>query len=188
MFRQTTLPCIETARCRLKLLEPHQAEIMARFRQENRLHLESWEPTRTPEFFTPAFWEIQLRIALKDFRLGNSVCFAITDLAETEVMGVCNYTNIIRGTFLSCHLGYALASRHESQGIMYEVLQTSLDYIFEEIRLHRVMANYLPRNQRSGDLLKRLGFKIEGQAEAFLKINGRWEDHVLTARLNPREI
>jgi len=187
MFRQKSLPHIITPRCRLALLEPHQAEIMAQFRNANRLHLRQWEPTRSDQFFTAAYWEIQLRIALKHFRTGNSVCLVITDPAETEVMGVCNYTNMCRGTMMSCQLGYALASRHQGQGIMYEALQASLDYIFEEVGLHRVMANYLPRNQRSGDLLARLGFKIEGHAEKFMQINGRWEDHVLTSRINPNE-
>ena len=187
MFRQKSLPCITTPRCRLALLEPHQAEIMAQFRNANRLHLRQWEPTRSDQFFTSAYWEIQLRMALKHFRTGNSVCLVITDPAATEVMGVCNYTNIVRGTMMSCQLGYALASRHQGQGIMYEALQASLDYIFAEGRLHRVMANYRPRNQRSGNLLARLGFKIEGHAEKFMQINGRWEDHVLTSRVNPND-
>ncbi|KFN17466.1 hypothetical protein JM66_20365 [Aeromonas bestiarum] len=38
---------------------------------------------------------------------------------------------------------------------------------------------------RSGALLERLGFEREGLARDYLMINGRWEDHVLTARLNP---
>jgi [ribosomal protein S5]-alanine N-acetyltransferase len=185
MLHQIELPCIATARCRLKLLEPHQAEIMTRFRVANRLHLAQWEPTRSIEFFTSGYWEIQLRRALQDFRQGNSVCLAITDPVETEVFGVCNFTQIVRGTFMSCHLGYALAQRYEGQGIMFEALQASLRYIFEDLRLHRVMANYMPRNQRSGALLQRLGFKIEGHAEKFLKIDGRWEDHVLTSLINP---
>jgi ribosomal-protein-alanine N-acetyltransferase len=188
MLRQTRLPAINTQRCHLRLLEPHQAELMLQFRQANREHLARWEPRRSSEFFTAPFWEIQLRIALKDFRLGQSLCLVILDPAEQEVMGVCNYTNMVRGTFQSCHLGYALSHRYEGQGIMREALQGSLDYVFNELRLHRVMANYLPHNDRSGELLKRLGFKIEGYGEQYLKINGRWEDHVLTALLNPLDV
>ncbi|MDP7357271.1 MAG: GNAT family N-acetyltransferase [Pseudomonadales bacterium] len=45
-------------------------------------------------------------------------------------------------------------------------------YIFNELKLHRIIANYLPRNKRSGALLKRLGFEIEGKARELLKING----------------
>ncbi|MNR55956.1 ribosomal-protein-S5-alanine N-acetyltransferase [compost metagenome] len=46
------------------------------------------------------------------------------------------------------------------------------------------MAHYMPENERSGALLKRLGFEVEGLARDYLKINGAWRDHVLTARIN----
>ncbi|MGL4717164.1 MAG: 30S ribosomal protein S5 alanine N-acetyltransferase, partial [Aeromonas sp.] len=44
---------------------------------------------------------------------------------------------------------------------------------------------YMPANQRSGALLERLGFEREGFARAYLLINGRWEDHILTSLINP---
>ncbi|HXB04460.1 MAG TPA: 30S ribosomal protein S5 alanine N-acetyltransferase, partial [Candidatus Angelobacter sp.] len=46
-------------------------------------------------------------------------------------------------------------------------------------------ANYMPRNTRSAAVLARCGFKVEGHAPAYLLIDGRWEDHVLTAITNP---
>jgi ribosomal-protein-alanine N-acetyltransferase len=39
---------------------------------------------------------------------------------------------------------------------------------------------------RSGRLLGRLGFVIEGYARDYLLVNGRWEDHVLTSLINPQ--
>lgn len=159
--------------------------MMVQFRTDNREYLKPWEPRRPPEFFTQGYWEMQLRHALREFRAGASVCLAILDSQESEVLGVCNYTNIVRGTFEACHLGYALAERYQGQGLMFEALTESNRYMFEEIGLNRIMANYLPRNVRSGRLLARLGFVIEGEARRFLKINGRWEDHILTSQLNP---
>lgn len=179
------LPELRSARVCCRLLEPHEAIRMVEFRQDNRLHLESWEPRRPPEFFTEGFWEIQLRLALKDFRDGVSACFAILSADEDEVFGVCNYTGIVRGTFQSCHLGYALSHRHEGAGIMYEALSLTNDYIFRDLGLHRIMAGYLPHNDRSRRLLERLGFEKEGFARKYLKINGHWEDHVLTSLINP---
>ncbi len=185
MMRIMPLPRVVTERLVLKLLEPSDAPLMARFRQENREHLTRWEPTRSVEFYTDGFWQMQLRSAIREFRSGTSVCLVIMDEFEQEVVGVCNYTNIVRGTFQSCHLGYALAARHQGHGLMYEALVASNRFIFDQLDLHRIMANYLPRNHRSGDLLKRLGFAIEGEAKSFLKINGKWEDHVLTSLINP---
>jgi ribosomal-protein-alanine N-acetyltransferase len=67
---------------------------------------------------------------------------------------------------------------------MRESLQASISYVFSELRLHRIMANYMPFNRRSGGLLRRLGFVVEGYARDYLQINGAWEDHVLTSLTN----
>ncbi|BBN52682.1 hypothetical protein TRE132_08070 [Pseudomonas chlororaphis subsp. aurantiaca] len=67
---------------------------------------------------------------------------------------------------------------------MHEALQTAIGHMFDELKLHRIMANYIPDNQRSAALLERLGFEREGYARAYLQIAGRWQDHVLTARVN----
>jgi ribosomal-protein-alanine N-acetyltransferase len=32
------------------------------------------------------------------------------------VIGTCNYTNIVRGAFHACHLGYQIARDHEGRG------------------------------------------------------------------------
>lgn len=169
----------------MKLLEPYQAGLMSRYREENREHLKPWEPTRSPQFYTEHFWQVQLRTTIREFRLGTSICLVILSKNEDEVLGVCNYTNIIRGTFEACHLGYGIAEKHQGQGLMSEALSHSTRYVFDEIKLHRIMANYLPRNKRSGALLARLGFETEGQARQYLKINGVWQDHILTALINP---
>ncbi len=179
------LPNLTTERLCVRMLDPDKAGMMSTFRVKNRQYLEPWEPKRSPEFFTEPFWQVQLRAGLRDYSNGNSCCLTIMDKAESEILGVCNFTNIIRGTFQSCHLGYALAECQQHNGFMAEALDSSINYMFTTQRLHRIMANYLPNNDRSAALLKRLGFKIEGYAKRFLLINGQWKDHVLTSLINP---
>jgi ribosomal-protein-alanine N-acetyltransferase len=67
---------------------------------------------------------------------------------------------------------------------MTEALQVAIAYVFDELKMHRIMASYLPHNQRSGRLLKRLGFVVEGYARDYLMINGQWQDHILTSLVN----
>jgi len=71
---------------------------------------------------------------------------------------------------------------------MTEGLAIAIDYVFQSMQLHRIMANYMPRNQRSAKLLKRLDFTVEGYARDYLMIQGQWEDHILTSRLNPAKV
>ena len=183
-LKRLKLPKLYTDRLQVRLLEPHEADLMVRFRNENRDHLEPWEPLRRPDFFTEGFWENHLRLTLRDFRESASACFVLLSPREDEVLGVCNYTNIVRGTFQSCQLGYALAEKHQRKGLMFEALSMTNAYMFDDLGLHRIMAGYLPHNERSGNLLNRLGFEKEGLARKYLKINGRWEDHLLTSLIN----
>ena len=67
---------------------------------------------------------------------------------------------------------------------MFEALQPLIRYMQRQERMHRIMANYMPHNHRSGKLLERLGFEREGYAKDYLLIDGQWRDHVLTALTN----
>jgi ribosomal-protein-alanine N-acetyltransferase len=43
----------------------------------------------------------------------------------------------------------------------------------------------VPTNERSGRLLRRLGFVVEGYARDYLFIGGQFRDHVLTSLTHP---
>ncbi len=162
---------------------------VARFLNENyEGHLDRWSPPATPAFFTEAFWRDRLTVAVEEFHAGRAARFVLQPAGPDSgaIVGTCNYTNIVRGPFLACHLGYQIGRSHEGQGLMAEALRATNDFVFSELRLHRIMANYRPENVRSGKLLERLGFVREGVAKDYLFIDGAWRDHVLTALANPR--
>ncbi|MDQ1350611.1 MAG: [ribosomal protein S5]-alanine N-acetyltransferase [Acidobacteriota bacterium] len=176
---------IETTRLVLRLLEPEEAELMVDYVRENREHLAPWEPTRTENFFSLEFWQKELKKRQDEFSTGQSVRLAIffKELPNGPILGVCNFGEIMRGVFQACFLGYSIHYKYQGQGIMFEALTAAVEFMFDTFKLHRIMANYMPRNERSGRLLKKLGFRVEGYALDYLKINGQWEDHILTAKL-----
>ena len=53
------------------------------------------------------------------------------------------------------------------------------DFAFGDLGLHRLEAACLPENHASQRVLEKCGFQKEGYARSYLKINGRWADHVL---------
>ena len=71
---------------------------------------------------------------------------------------------------------------------MTEFVEAATNYVFAELDLHRIMANYVKENVRSARILEKLGFEKEGYAKSYLKIAGTWRDHVLTAKINPNHI
>ena len=177
---------LKTHRLILQKLGADDAAELLRYQIENRQHLQPWEPLRTDEFYT--FGTIERRIAsmVRQMSEENSLYLLIRSPESEAVIGECNFTNIVRGPFQACHLGFSVAAIAQGQGLMYEALERAIEFVFGTYGLHRVMANYRPENVRSGQLLKRLGFEVEGTARAYLKINGRWADHVLTSRINDK--
>ena len=186
---RSSLPHLRTARLSVRLARPGMQAAMARFLSDNFPgHLDRWSPPATAAFFTEPFWRDRLALAVEEYQAGRAARFVLQpDGPESgPIIGTCNYTNIVRGPFLACHLGYQIARSHEGQGLMAEALRASNGFVFDSLRLHRIMANYRPENERSGRLLERLGFAREGLAKDYLFIDGAWRDHVLTSLVNPR--
>lgn len=188
-LKKDLLP-IETARLKLRLLEPEEAELMVDYVTENREHLAPWEPTRSENFFSFEFWQKELRNRQNEFVAGQSARLAIffKELPNGPIVGICNFGEIMRGVFQACFLGYSIHYKYQGQGIMSEALTAAVKFMFDTFKLHRIMANYMPRNERSGRLLKKLGFRVEGYALDYLKINGHWEDHIMTAKIKENGI
>ena len=73
---------------------------------------------------------------------------------------------------------------HAGRGHMGKAVRLASVYAFASLRLHRIEAACLPTNMRSIRLLESAGFRREGLARSYLRINGIWQDHVLYARLD----
>lgn len=156
------------------------------FENRNKNHLLKWESTIHPNIENkPSIEEERLKRLenwIKEYFEGKSIRFFIrTQERPDTIIGICNFTQIFHGSFQACYLGYKIDHEYQGKGFMSEALQASIRYVFEELHLHRIMANYMPSNIRSAKLLQRLGFTIEGYAKNYLLINNKWEDHVLTA-------
>ena len=180
------LPTLTTARLIVEHMAPGHAAALADFFRRNEQHLAPWDPPRPAGITEPEFWTAECERAVEDYGHGTVVRWVLRLRAAPErVIGRINYTQIARGPFQSCMLGYAIDHAHEGRGLMREALEATVEHMFAVLKLHRIQANYVPDNARSGRLLERLGFVGEGLARDYLFIDGAWRDHVLAARLNP---
>jgi ribosomal-protein-alanine N-acetyltransferase len=178
---------IETPRLTLALAQPEAAPRLVAYRRDNWEFHAPWSGPRGQDELSVAVWRRRLEQWAKDERDGAALrlmLFRRGDIAG-PVLGTANFTQIGRGCFQACYLGYDLDKRAEGRGLMQEGLEAAIAHVFGPMRLHRIMANHLPYNQRSGALLRRLGFIPEGYARDYLFIDGAWRDHVMTALTNP---
>lgn len=154
----------ETDRLYLKVLDESYTNIVLDYCIRNKEFLREWEPERDEEFFT---WEYQRKILKKDyeaFSWGNSLRLWILKKDDEKLIGCVGFSNIIRGAFQSCHLGYKLDKDEINKGYTTEAVKKGIEIMFNEYKLHRIEANIMPRNTASLRVVEKLGFYNEGLA------------------------
>lgn len=179
-------PRLETARLTLALPSPEDAGALVTYLERNHEHLAPWSPPEPPGMRTPEGARRRIHQMHTELRAGTSIRFWLRRTGEPSgpLLGSVSLGQIVLGSFRACYLGYQLDHGQVGQGLMHEALTRTIDYAFGELRLHRLMANYLPTNERSGRVLRRLGFVVEGYARDYLFIGGQFRDHVLTSLTN----
>lgn len=168
MFRRTVAPGIE-----IKLLEPRDAEAVYTAADRDRAYLREWLPwldrTRSADdvrrfiddVVSPQWAENrgpQCGIWIEGALAGSIGCHPI-DWANR-----------------ACSLGYWIESRRQGQGIVTRCAVEMLDYLFEAMRLHRVVIQCGVGNHRSCAIPERLGFTKEGVLRQAERVGALWVD------------
>lgn len=181
------VPRLETPRLLLTLPGPDDVNELLAYAERNREHLAPWSPPLPPGAATREGALRRIERSHEEYRAGSSVRFWLRRPGEPSgpFVGSVSLSQIYLGPFRACYLGYQLDHAAVGQGLMHEALTRVIEYAFSERNLHRIMANYVPTNERSSRVLRRLGFVVEGYARDYLFIGGQFRDHVLTALTNP---
>ncbi|MCY9658329.1 GNAT family N-acetyltransferase [Paenibacillus chondroitinus] len=166
----------KTERMSLVRLDPTSSELVLDYVNRNRAFLKEWEIERNELYYTNSH---QADLLEKEVKLiEDGLLIKVWMLYEDRVIGSISLSNIVRGAFQSCHLGYRMDGSLVNRGLMTEGVQAIIDYAFEVVGLHRIEANIMPRNAASLRVVEKLGFYEEGLAFKYLKIHGVWEDHI----------
>lgn len=182
----TAAPLLLTARLRLLAPDEKLGAALTDFHIRNRVHLAPWDPPASTDALTEAAQAQRLRESAAAFAAGSAYRYLLQPIGDsTRVIGSVHFSNIARGPFQSCTLGYALDQACEGQGFMTEALRSAIGEMFSpHVNLHRIQAGFQPENWRSAEVLKRLGFHEEGLCPDYLFIDGQWRVHRLVALIN----
>lgn len=169
----------ETARLALRLAAPSLTPALTDYYCRNRTFFSAFDPEREEDFFTETSQRASLEkdAALAEEDRGYRFYLFLKEKPET-IIGMVGLNNLVRGAFQSCHLGYKLDGAHLCQGYMTEAVKAVAGIAFDDLGLHRIEANIMPRNKASLRVAEKAGFYNEGLALKYLKINGVWEDHI----------
>lgn len=167
----------------LRAPEPRDFPAWAALREQSRAFLTPWEPTWPPDDLTRSAFRRRLRRYADEMAEDEAYPFLLFRAGDHRLMGGLTLGNVRRGVAQAATLGYWMGQPYAGHGHMRRAVAAACDFGFDTLRLHRIEAACIPANAASRALLERAGFRPEGMARAYLKINGAWEDHLLFARL-----
>jgi ribosomal-protein-alanine N-acetyltransferase len=165
----------------VRLAKVEDTDELAALLQANRAFLEPWEPSRADSWFTADNQQERLTESLA--RNADGLEYPGMIMVDDRIAGRVNLNNIVHGAVRSADLGYWVGQADTGRGVATAAVGHMLKVAFDKLRLHRVQAGTLLNNAASQRVLERNGFTRIGVAPNYLKIAGRWRDHLLFQRL-----
>ena len=179
-------PTLRTPRLLLRLLNPSDRAEFVRVHQISRDFYRAWMPTAPASESLEFLFDRQLERAARGWSAGSQLRL-VGARDDGRIAGFFTLNEIVYGSFWCAYAGWRVSIDVARQGFGTEALTGLLDLAFAPppagLGLHRVQANIIPSNEASLKLAARCGFRREGLALRYLQINGRWQDHVMTAKL-----
>lgn len=183
MFRSKPKVSIESERLTLRFPQLHDHIQWAQLRKDSADYLIPWEPIWAEGHFSKKSFHNRVYWAKKTYETDRGLPLFIFRRHDQALIGAITLDNIRRGPAHSGTLGYWTGQKFSGQGYMTEAIKALTHYAFTTLDLSRLEAACLPTNKASRAVLEKSGFKYEGVAQAYLQINGRWQNHVLYSNL-----
>lgn len=156
----------------------------AELRALSRQHLAPWEPQWARDELTRSAFRRRLRQTQREAREDLGYAYFIFGEPGATLLGGLNIGNVRRGVAQAASLGYWMGTPYAGRGLMTDAVRAAVPFAFATLRLNRLEAACLPGNRASARVLEKVGFRLEGRARRYLKIDGRWQDHDLFALLH----
>lgn len=162
-----------------QILNEQDAPQMLNFYETNKALFEPYEPDKPANFYTREYQTSLAKFEHECFLRGKCARYWITRKSQPGILiGCVNFNNIIKGSFLSCNIGYKIHKDHQRLGYGTEAVNALTQHYFEDGTFHRIEAYIHPQNQPSVALAEKCGFVYEGVAREFVLMKGVWVDHL----------
>lgn len=176
-------PVLRNSKVMLRTPDMSDYETWAALRLASRDFLVPWEPHWPSNDLSRTAFRGRVKRYWSDIENDVAYPFFIFTPDGRTFLGGITLSNVRRGVAQMATLGYWIGAPFARQGYMTAALRLTMPFAFDHLQLHRLEAACLPDNHASIALLQRNGFAREGLARRYLKINGRWQDHLLFAHL-----
>ncbi len=178
---------LQSQRLIIQPLDASHVKVVLAFLKKNKSFFRVFQPTLNKDYYTELYQQKLLQSDVDGWNNKTKYSFYLfhhLDHERSQILGTVTLSNVVRGPLQSCFVGYKVDQQFQSKGIATEGIAHVIQFAFKRLKLHRIEANIMPDNLASIKVIEKLGFKKEGFSEQYLKINGKWEDHLRFALIN----
>jgi ribosomal-protein-alanine N-acetyltransferase len=149
---------------RLVLREPLEtdAALLLAYHARNAARFAPWGPAPPGALSEHVSWIVWRREQSAGARARSFLAF--DRAVPQQLAGLVNLDAIEREPEPSAMLSYSVDAAYEGRGYASEAVAAVVAHAFDALALVRLVAHYHPANERSGALLRRLGFAVEAAA------------------------
>lgn len=171
----------------LRFLIDSDASSLFDFHLRNRDFFQKYTPIRTEGFYTEAYQRNRIKESMVLQEADEQYMFGVFLFSSDELIGIVTLTEVVRGPLQAGWVGYYLDQAHNGRGYTTEAVRLVLSYAFSNLKLHRLEAGVMPHNAGSIKVLEKAGFHQEGLNKSNVRIDGKWQDHLHFAIINPTD-
>ena len=154
-------------------------------RDRNAVWTGRWDSTLPPgSQEEPYSFTAMVRSFNKAAREGRMLPWGITvqpEVRPEQLVGQMTISGIAYGAACWAQAGYWIDEQWAGRGIVPLALAMAGDHVFGTLRLHRLEVAIRPENRNSLRVVRKLGFRYEGERTAYLHVDGAWRDHSMFA-------
>jgi RimJ/RimL family protein N-acetyltransferase len=163
----------------LRALEPEDAAVMHRWRNDPRITDMVVGPVRFVSLQTEIEWNAQAR---KDHERGSTLRFVICVGDDTAPVGIIDLNNIDMLNRTAITAVMVGDQQHVGKGVARKAYELVLSHASRELGLEVVYARILAMNERSRKLFESLGFENDGRFRNAIRRNGVRHDLLVYSR------
>jgi [ribosomal protein S5]-alanine N-acetyltransferase len=140
----------------------------------------------TPPICTVAEMKEMLSWVLGEGKNDTSFMWSVLDISSSQILGMVSYHHLERW-HRRADISFLFARPHWGKGFATEALTALIDYCFNGLLLHRLVALVDPSNERSHNTVQRLGFREEGALVDHICAAGQYHTVILYGLISGRQ-
>lgn len=113
----------------------------------------------------------------------KSYILGIYEKGTDELVGTIGFFNLDNKN-KNGEIGFWIAKNYWNKGYMTEAIKIMTNYIFKKLKYHRVFAHFHELNKAVEKVLRKAGYKKEGELKEAIKSKGKYYNEIIYGIVN----